>query len=92
MQSAVREYRDAINQILNEDGIVGGSTHSIAEGLHSGVPNDLEVYTTPHRLDAVLKKLNANITDRSTRRLKGTSPLAPHQDIDIHVLDRNGID
>ena len=92
LTSAIREYRDMINAKGNGKAVAGGSVHSISEGLHSGKPNDLELYTSPNNLDDVLHEFKINITNRSPRRIKGTSPYAINGEVDVHTLDPNGPD
>lgn len=89
---AIAKYRDMVNAKLKGKAIVGGSTHSIAEGLHSGVPNDLELYTSDKYLDDVIREFKITVTDKSPRRIKGTSPYAINGQVDLHTLDPNGPD
>lgn len=89
---AISKYRDMVNAKLRGKAVVGGSTHSIAEGLHSGIPNDLELYTSDKYLDDVLREFKITVTDKSARRIKGTSPYAINGQVDVHTLDPNGPD
>ena len=92
LTQAIAKYRDMVNARLKGKAIVGGSTHSIAEGLHSGVPGDLELYTKDKFLDDIIKDFQIKVTDRSTRRIKGTSPYAINGEVDLHTLDPHGPD
>lgn len=53
------EYQKAIEDIVGDNALVGGSVRLYGSGIGSGVPHDLELLTTKSRAEAVRKSIGA---------------------------------
>lgn len=73
-----RIYRQAINDLLKEDGLVAGSTVGYSRGyIQGGMNNDTEIITTRSRLADAQKKMKfTKVGENSIGGVNGTSPLA----------------
>lgn len=91
-----RAYRQSINDLLREDGLVAGSTVGYSRGyIQGGMNNDTEIITTRSRLADAQKKMKfTKVGENSIGGDVGTSPLAkgktPQVEYDIIDEDATG--
>lgn len=88
-----RAYRQSINDILKEDGLVAGSTVGYSRGyIQGGMNNDTEIITTRSRLaDAQRKMKFTKVGENSIGGINGTSPLAKGKtnQVEYDIIDED---
>lgn len=78
LRNQVNTYRTQLQNLIGEDGVIGGSTLGISRGYINNVLNgDTEIITTRSRLQSLIDKLKfVETRTNSIGGISGTSPLA----------------
>lgn len=83
---ALQKHVDEVQTLLGDDGIVGGS--AIYGQISGKIPHDLELVTTPDRLNSVINKLGGRRFDSTplVERITGSKYAINDQPIEVQTL------